>query len=144
MQTNDLSPPIPSEAALAAARSKLALPATLIIASEVLGLVIQGASLLFRDPIRAFVESRLMQSGQKLPPGSMDSKPVLVAIAIAGSLFVIYAMLEMRKAQKFGVAVAGAILAMLPFGSLCCFFGLPLGIWALAVLFNSDVRAAFD
>jgi hypothetical protein len=32
---------------------------------------------------------------------------------------------------------------MVPVASLCCFLGFPLGVWALVVLFDADVRAAF-
>ena len=53
-------------------------------------------------------------------------------------------MLQMRQLKRFPVAVAGTIVAMAPFVSSCCCLGLPLGIWALIVLFNPDVRAGFS
>jgi hypothetical protein len=144
MDPTDLSVPPLGADALASARSRLRLPATLILASQVLGLVIELATLAFRSQILALVQQSMAKSDVKLPPDAMHGNPVLAAIGIAGSLFVIYAMLEMRKARRFPIAVAGAILAMVPVGSLCCFLGLPLGIWALVVLFDAEVRAAFD
>jgi hypothetical protein len=125
------------------ARSKVNLPAILILASQVLGLVVQASFFLFKGAIQAALQAYAAGAGKPLPPGALDSNPILVAIGVLGSCFVIYAMLEMRKVRRFPIAVTGAILAMLPVGSLCCCFGLPLGIWALVVLFNADVRAAF-
>jgi hypothetical protein len=53
-------------------------------------------------------------------------------------------MLWTRRA--YALAVIGAILAALPVVSCSacpCIFGMGIGIWALIVLFNSDVKAAF-
>jgi hypothetical protein len=50
----------------------------------------------------------------------------------------------MRKA--YGLAVTGAILSAIPClsPSACpCLFGMAIGIWALIVLLNADVKAAF-
>ena len=143
MQPTDNFAPSPNPAAIAAARAKLQAPAVCIIAAEALGLVLTLGTLLFKGAILAFAQKSMEASGQKLPPGSMDTNPIVTVIGILGGLFVVFAMLEMRKARRFPLAVAGAILAMLPFGSLCCIFGFPFGIWALVVLFNAEVRAAF-
>ena len=50
--------------------------------------------------------------------------------------------LKMRRLQAYSLAVAAAVLAVLPcFG--CCLVGMPLGVWALVVLADPHVRAAF-
>jgi hypothetical protein len=85
----------------------------------------------------------MQQSGKPFDESSLNARPVLTVIGVLGSLFVVYAMLEMRKLRRFPIVVAGTILAMVPYLSLCCLLGLPIGIWALVVLFNPDVRAAF-
>ncbi len=47
-----------------------------------------------------------------------------------------------RKAR--GLAILGSIVTVLPcITSPCCLLGMPVGIWALAVLISSDARAAF-
>ena len=53
----------------------------------------------------------------------------------------IFAALKMKRLQAYGLAVAASILAIIisP-GNL---IGLPIGIWALVVLSQRDVRAAF-
>ncbi len=124
-------------------RSKVSLPAMLIIVSQALGLLIEVAYLIFKSQLYTFLKSTMENAGKPFPPDAMNNNPILTLLGILGSCFVIFAMLEMRKLRRFPVALIGAILAMLPFVSLCCFLGFPLGIWALVVLFNPDVRAAF-
>lgn len=53
-------------------------------------------------------------------------------------------MMCVRRAR--GLAILGAIIATIPClsPSACpCIFGMAIGIWALVVLFNPDVKAAF-
>jgi hypothetical protein len=40
--------------------------------------------------------------------------------------------------------VTGSILSIIPCTNSCCCIGTPLGIWALVVLLNSDVKLAFS
>ena len=50
--------------------------------------------------------------------------------------------MKMRRLQAYPLAVAAAVLAVLPcFG--CCLVGMPLGVWALVVLADPQVRGAF-
>lgn len=60
---------------------------------------------------------------------------ILYAVAIAGAL-------KMKNLQSHGFAITSAVLVMLPC-SCCCFAGLPVGIWALVVLMNQEVKSAF-
>lgn len=60
---------------------------------------------------------------------------VLYSVAIWGAL-------KMKSLQSYGLAMTAAIIVMLPC-SCCCLIGLPVGIWALVVLLNADVKAAF-
>ena len=47
----------------------------------------------------------------------------------------------MKRLQAYGLAIAASILAMIV--APCNLIGLPIGIWALVVLSQRDVRAAF-
>jgi len=49
---------------------------------------------------------------------------------------------QMVRMQTYWLAVTAAILAMLPC-SAACVVNLPLGIWALVVLLNPEIRGAF-
>lgn len=52
--------------------------------------------------------------------------------------------IKMKNLSGRGWAYSSAILSMTPCTSGCCLLGLPFGIWALVVLANPDVKAAFD
>ncbi|GIX49851.1 MAG: hypothetical protein KatS3mg132_045 [Limisphaera sp.] len=56
---------------------------------------------------------------------------------------VAYGAWQMLKIRSFGWALTAAILAVIPCTSPCCLLGLPIGIWALIVLYRPEVQAAF-
>ena len=64
----------------------------------------------------------------------------ILAILIVSSL-VIFAALKMKRLQAYGLAIAASILAIIV--SPSNLIGLPIGIWALVVLSQRDVREAF-
>ena len=73
-------------------------------------------------------------------PGSMLVWLPILSMVLSG--WIIYAGLKLRQLEGRGVVMTGAVFAMLVSpGNL---IGLPLGIWALAVLNRRDVREAFD
>jgi len=60
---------------------------------------------------------------------------ILGPLAILGGL-------AMKRLRGYGLAVLGAIAAIIPLGG-CCVLSTPFGIWALIVLMNADVKEAF-
>jgi hypothetical protein len=64
-------------------------------------------------------------------------------INIAIGLFVLFGALKMQKLSNHGLAMAAAIVAMIPCFSPCCLLGLPFGIWALVVLNKPEVKSQF-
>ena len=67
----------------------------------------------------------------------------LAMIGIASSILVIFAGVKMKNLENYGLAMAGAIVAMIPYCGPCCLLGLPFGIWAIVVLVSPEVKAAF-
>jgi hypothetical protein len=67
------------------------------------------------------------------------------AAALLAGVLQIYGGLNMRRLCYYGLALAGAVLAAIPVVSpLACFgIGEAVGIWALVILLQPDVRAAF-
>jgi predicted Zn finger-like uncharacterized protein len=63
-------------------------------------------------------------------------------IGVAWGGFVIAGARKMKNLESYGMAMAAAIVAMLPCNG-CCLLGLPFGIWALVVLSDAEVKAAF-
>lgn len=78
-----------------------------------------------------------MNSIQQGPIGLIMN---LIALVIAG--LILFGAIKMKNLQSYGLALTAAILAMLPLNSCCC-LGLPIGVWALVVLLNGDVKNAF-
>jgi hypothetical protein len=64
-------------------------------------------------------------------------------IGLALSALVAYGARQMQTLSSFGWGVTAAVLALIPCTSPCCVLGVPIGIWALVVLYRPDVRAAF-
>jgi hypothetical protein len=65
------------------------------------------------------------------------------AVKLLLDLLTLYAGWQMRQLQSWGLSVAGTVAAMLPC-SICCILGLPMGIWALIVLLDNEVKQRFD
>ena len=64
-------------------------------------------------------------------------------ISLALSALVTYAGWQMRQLRGWGLSMAGAIVAMLPCSG-CCLLGLPIGIWAIIVLLDNEIKQAFN
>ena len=67
----------------------------------------------------------------------------VAVIKLALDALTIYGAWQMRTLQNWGLSMTSAIVAMLPC-SICCILGLPIGIWAIVVLIDSDVKRAFN
>jgi predicted Ser/Thr protein kinase len=68
---------------------------------------------------------------------------VLLLLNLAHSVTLIIGGWQMRKLRSYGLAFVAAVLAVLP----CTFawvVGLPMGIWALFVLMDPEVKAGFE
>ncbi|MCS7305211.1 MAG: zinc-ribbon domain-containing protein [Thermoguttaceae bacterium] len=67
-----------------------------------------------------------------------------VIIGLALAIVVLLGAIRMKKLQSYGFAMTAAILSIIPCTSPCCFLiGTPIGIWALVVLNDPAVKAAF-
>jgi len=133
--------------ARAVARQKVAGPA--------IGLMITGGLGLATN-LLSLVIHLLRSAPQPTPPGlppqfaqiiEMMNGPMGVVLAVFGlavSGFILFAGLQMQKLHGRGLAMAAAIVAIVPCFSPCCLLGIPIGIWALVVLMKPEVRSQFD
>jgi len=65
-------------------------------------------------------------------------------LQLVGSIFIFLGGIKMRALQGYGIAMTGSIMAIIPLcTNYCCCTSMPFGIWALVVLMNADVKAAF-
>lgn len=142
--------------------SKITVPGTLMIGTGVLNLLLGlGMCLmgfLFYNMPEAQLEQAMKQQSEQQREalkekgiGINQLRDIYVygggvggAVSLVGSLLIITGgiCMVMRKAR--GLAIFAALVTAIPcFNSPCCLFGVPIGIWALVVLFSPDVRAAF-
>lgn len=69
---------------------------------------------------------------------------VLVAVSVVKLLLDILTIIagnQMRQLRSWTLSMSGAVVALLP--CFCCFLGLPMGIWAIIVLIDQDVKRSF-
>ena len=65
--------------------------------------------------------------------------------AIAGVIWsgvILLGGINMKNLADYRMALAASIVSMLPC-NICCFFGLPVGIWSLIILLQPNVRNNF-
>lgn len=76
-----------------------------------------------------------------LMSGTLGIVAGIVAILVGGVVF--FGAMKMRALQSWPFAIAASALAAIPCLSPCCCIGIPVGIWALIVLFDANVKASF-
>jgi hypothetical protein len=59
------------------------------------------------------------------------------------SIVALIGAIRMISLRNYGLAMTSAVLTVIPCVTPCCLLGQGAGIWALIVLMNNDVRAAF-
>jgi hypothetical protein len=122
------------------AAQRVAGPATALIVTAVLGLIQNGFGLIL-------LVAMTSANGRFGPPNQNfeDMLPAVfvTGISLPGGIVMLFAAMKMKKLESYGLAMTGAIVGMIPYLSPCCPLGLPFGIWALVVLSNGSVRAAF-
>lgn len=127
---------------------------SLLLALVQLGLYLGSPDTLlkpYHDMMKDMTKDAPKQPGQPdpVPPYDEFKKQQVMfgtggsALATVCSLIITLGGVKMRGASGRGLAMAGSVLSMIPCTSSCCLIGLPIGIWALVVLNNPDVKAAF-
>ena len=120
------------------ARDKLNVPSIILIILGILGAL--GAAVF---TVVAILQAMGIVEGTKNPVGSVGAAGCFF-IAILASLFVIFAAVRMRQLRAYPLAIAGAIVALIPCLGPCCILGIPFGIWCLIVLLKPEVKAGFQ
>ena len=73
----------------------------------------------------------------------MGSSIVQNLLGLVGGGVILWGGYQMKQVRNYNLAMAAAVVAMVPCVSPCCWFGLPVGIWALVVLNKPEVKSAF-
>lgn len=128
----------------AAAAARVKGPAIALIVIAALGILGQLLSMLANLAGMRSMPSDLPPQYERwvtMMSGGLGVLATVVALAIGG--LIIYGAMKMMSLENYGLAMAASIVAMVPCLSPCCCLGLPVGIWALVVLSNAEVKAAF-
>ncbi len=130
------APRAPGVSALgsAAARERVRAPAIamIVLASVCLGVLVL-VILIFGVALAVGAEFEAKNTVQMF----------LGVIQLIVSVLMLVGGINMLKLQNRGMAMAGAILGMIPAISPCCLLGLPFGIWAISVLNDPQIQRAF-
>lgn len=86
-------------------------------------------------------KQKVAEAVEKLEEASKEPPISLVMTAALGALTTL-AGVKLYGLSWRGFGIAAAVLNLLPVTGCCC-VGLPVGVWTLVVLFNSEVRAGF-
>lgn len=69
---------------------------------------------------------------------------VMTVVWMLFSAIIIFGGVKMKNLQSYGLAMAAAIIGMLPCTTgWCCLLGLPIGIWAVVILMKPEVKSSF-
>jgi hypothetical protein len=82
------------------------------------------------------------------PAGTAQLNPAVLYGAMAfcalANAAILFSMIQMLRLRMWGLAFAGCIVAALPIpSSACCLLTLPFAIWAIVILLDAKVKAAF-
>ncbi|HYU19758.1 MAG TPA: hypothetical protein VEQ11_13805 [Chloroflexota bacterium] len=123
--------------------SRLAAPAVGLIITGVLGILAGLTVAVLGTPVGV---AALALSGDDRLATLVASGALIVAglLETLISILIVFAGLQMRRAQAWGLAMSGSVLAMIPCLSPCCLLGLPIGIWSMVVLSDEEVKLAFQ
>ncbi len=135
-------------------KSKVTAPAIALLVVAILSVLLFIVSLFgnaFNEALLEWAEKSDMPPEQLEQFRSMSMQGAggalsffFMGLHIVGTVVIALGALRMKNLQSYGLAVTASILAMIPCTSgCCCIIGLPVGIWALIVLMDKDVRAAF-
>jgi hypothetical protein len=112
-----------------------ALFALILVAMSILGLSMAPEGWVTGDLSHAMVAEGLLSGG------------FTIAIAVAGlaiDAVIAFGALSMMRLESYGLAVAAAVLSVIPcLSSPCIVLGVPFGLWSLFVLMEPGVRDAF-
>jgi len=135
----------------AGAKEAVSLPAILLMVlsaiSVLLGLINVLQAFGGADPaVEQLLEDPNLPEGarQVLAGVSTTGGKLLFALpTVVLNAIVFFGALKMKNLQSYGLAMAAAIISVIPCCGPCACLGIPVGIWALVVLNKPEVKAAF-
>lgn len=144
----------PGPAPTGQAMDAVKLPAIFLIIVGAIGILVALLGLVTSAVGGGGDEAQMQQMLQNpdLPPalkqalaasqsGALGILSNIVMLVLSGIM--VFGATKMMKLQSFSLAMAAAIIAIIPCWGSCCCIGIPFGIWALVVLNKPEVKASF-
>jgi hypothetical protein len=132
--------PAPFSPAHAIAAARVSGPATALIVTAAIGIAMSFATLTGNSPPMPIDKKAVPpEFHEAVRAGQAGGAMLGIGIEI---LIVIGAM-KMKRLESHSFAMAAAILSLIPCASPCCCLQMPFAIWALLVLGDPMVKAAF-
>ncbi len=145
------------------AAAKVATPATLMIVSGVImllllvaniGVVASGYDVQVKmlewiegmqppGPQKQQMQQEVEKAKNRDRSAEYVQTVIFGVIGLAMDVLVLIGGIKMKQLRGYTLAMIGSICAIVPLNSCCC-VGIPVGIWSLVVLLNADVKAAFQ
>lgn len=134
-------------AAAGAGGDKAKAPAIALLAVAIIGILVQIGAIIMNllGMTAGMMEEYQYEMGNDMSP--MLSGGIGIVGAIIGIIVgavILFGAMKMKNCQSWTFSLIASILAMIPCLSPCCCLGLPVGIWALIVLMDKNVKAAFS
>ena len=141
------------------AAAQLKVPATILIVFAICGLLLAICAPFTKRAMvsfsSTFTEKIFDAMSQPMPPevrasldasknqgfGVMDGFGLVMGLV--SNVVMLLGAFKMRKLESWGLALAAAILVMLPCGSCCCCLGIGLGVWIAILLSKPEIKGAF-
>jgi hypothetical protein len=132
----------------AMATSRVSGPAVALIVVAIIGFV--GHILI--TAVYGFMTANIAAGDHSfIQPGDNPKELLIGSVIFCGlgifgmvaDAVVLIGAVRMRSLRGYGFAMVAAVLALIPGISPCCLLGLPFGIWAIVVLSDASVKAAF-
>jgi Na+/proline symporter len=118
-------------------------PAIALMILSVISITLLGIRMVAQLIAPEFFNSFASQENPQIAAFAQKFGMIVCICAIVMNIFVLVGAMKMKNLQNYTLAIVATILVMLPCNCPCCILGLPIGIWSLIVLLNSDVKAAF-
>ena len=131
-------------------RKKANLAAVLMIVNAIIGLLLLLVPIQSKEQL---LEMIYEMESLGLDSGGLNTDSMIELIFMSSIVFkvihfttfslIIFASVKMRRLESWGLSTTAAILTVIPCTSSCCLIGIPIGVFALMVVFDPNVKAAF-
>jgi len=130
------------------ALDRVSVPATMLVVFGSLAIPVAvigavGNLFMFNLQGQGFPDPAFQRFFQPGPAFMVGIQVGSAAVSVGIGLLMVIGGLKMKKLRSHGLCLATAIVALIPCFSPCCCLEVPFGIWALVVLLDSRVAAAF-